>query len=145
METSSSTLFAVAQSSSGDVIGRSGGVLELLFAFDGRVSRSFFWAVWFANGVIAFVVAIIASSMGVIGALLVLGWLAASAWVGLAASVRRLHDTGQSGALLLLYLIPIIGFLVFLYVGLADGKSGPNRFGAVTYTASDLVAPRTRS
>jgi len=41
----------------------------------------------------------------------------------LAVTVRRLHDTGHSGAWLLLCLVPLIGFLVLLWAMLME--SGP--------------------
>lgn len=46
------------------------------------------------------------------------------------SGVRRLHDLGQSGWLLLVGLIPVVGFILQLYLFLAPGKQQP------------LVAPR---
>ena len=42
---------------------------------------------------------------------------------------RRLHDRDMSAWWLLLYLIPLIGFLVLLYFYVTKGTDGPNRFG----------------
>lgn len=46
----------------------------------------------------------------------------------LAAGVRRLHDTGKSGWLLLIGLIPIVG-LILIYFLAVPGEAGPNKFG----------------
>ena len=42
---------------------------------------------------------------------------------------RRLNDLDQSGWLSLLLIIPIIGFLFWLYLVFAPGTDGANRFG----------------
>lgn len=47
----------------------------------------------------------------------------------LAVAVRRLHDTDRSGWWLLIVLVPLVGFLVYLYFMVSDGTPGANRFG----------------
>lgn len=47
----------------------------------------------------------------------------------LAVTARRLHDTDRSGWWMLLYFIPVLGFLVLLYFMVLDSDSGSNRFG----------------
>lgn len=42
---------------------------------------------------------------------------------------RRLHDRDMSAAWLLLWLVPLIGWLVLLYFYVMPGTTGPNRFG----------------
>jgi uncharacterized membrane protein YhaH (DUF805 family) len=49
---------------------------------------------------------------------------------GLAVSVRRLHDQDRSGLLLLLALIPFLGWFALLVLMCLEGTRGPNRFGA---------------
>lgn len=49
---------------------------------------------------------------------------------GLAVAVRRLHDTGRSGAWLLLMLLPFFGTLVLLFFFIQEGDEGDNRYGA---------------
>ncbi len=46
-----------------------------------------------------------------------------------ALCVRRLHDTDRSGAWALLYLVPIIGWLVLFVFACLEGNSGSNRYG----------------
>lgn len=48
---------------------------------------------------------------------------------GLAVSVRRLHDTGHSGWLYLLIIIPILGSLFLLYFFVCDSAPEENRYG----------------
>lgn len=47
----------------------------------------------------------------------------------LAVQVRRFHDQGRSGWLILLNLIPYIGSLIVLVFMCLPGNPGPNRFG----------------
>lgn len=48
---------------------------------------------------------------------------------GLAVAVRRLHDQDKSGWLLLLALIPFLGWFALLVLMCLDGTRGPNRYG----------------
>lgn len=48
----------------------------------------------------------------------------------LAVSVRRLHDQDRSGWLLLLALIPFLGWFALLVLMCLEGTRGPNRFGS---------------
>lgn len=48
---------------------------------------------------------------------------------GLAVSFRRIHDRGRSAWWLLLYIIPLIGWLVLFIMFLGDSQPGPNRYG----------------
>lgn len=43
--------------------------------------------------------------------------------------IRRLHDLDKSGWLVLIMLIPIINLLFIVYLLVAKGTTGPNRFG----------------
>ena len=48
---------------------------------------------------------------------------------GLSLSVRRLHDVGKSGWMLLIAIIPIIGAIWLLVLFLTDGTFGKNQYG----------------
>ena len=48
----------------------------------------------------------------------------------LAVSIRRLHDQDRSGWLLLLVLIPFLGWFALLVLMCLEGTRGPNRFGS---------------
>ncbi|MFG2882028.1 DUF805 domain-containing protein [Streptomyces sp. NPDC048297] len=44
-------------------------------------------------------------------------------------SVRRLHDTGKSGWLILLGIIPLVGPIVLLVFYCTDSVAGENKYG----------------
>ncbi|MEH6524537.1 MAG: DUF805 domain-containing protein [Sneathiella sp.] len=48
----------------------------------------------------------------------------------LAVAVRRLHDIDKSGWWILIFFIPIIGFLLLLFWYVSKGTEGENRFGS---------------
>ncbi len=72
-----------------------------------------------------------------------LGWASADFYFGpiyilyglaillpnLAVSVRRLHDTGRSGWMLLISIIPIIGSIWLIILLVTDGHPGENEYG----------------
>lgn len=47
----------------------------------------------------------------------------------IAVSVRRMHDIGKSGWMLLVGLIPVIGVLILLYFTVLDSQPGNNEYG----------------
>ena len=47
---------------------------------------------------------------------------------GIAIVIRRLHDTGKSGWMILVGLIPLVGFIV-LIVFYTQPSAGPNEYG----------------
>lgn len=104
-------------------------VLGNYATFSGRARRSEYW--WFAlTGVIVSVVVNVVSSVsdvaGLIGLVYWLGTLIPS----LAVAVRRLHDTGRSGWMLLLALIPIVGAIILIVFLASDSAKGSNKYGA---------------
>lgn len=48
---------------------------------------------------------------------------------GLAVGVRRLHDVGKSGWMLLIALIPLVGAIWLLVLLVTDGEPGTNKWG----------------
>ena len=49
---------------------------------------------------------------------------------GLAVYVRRLHDIGKSGWMILIAIIPIIGPIWLLVLTLTDSNHGENKYGS---------------
>lgn len=88
--------------------------------FDGRASRSEFWW-WLLFTVLASAAAGILSDK--LSALFSLAVLLPT----LAVGARRLHDTDRSAWFLLLWCIPLIGWLVLLVWAVQESKE-PNRF-----------------
>jgi uncharacterized membrane protein YhaH (DUF805 family) len=50
-------------------------------------------------------------------------------WPQLAMQIKRWHDIGLSGWMCVLSMIPFLGIIVVLGVGLVPGTKGDNRFG----------------
>lgn len=48
---------------------------------------------------------------------------------GLAVGARRLHDINRSGWWLLLWLVPLIGWVILIVWAIFEGTPGENRFG----------------
>ena len=114
--------------------------LRRYFDFAGRSRRKEYWL--FTLGVV------------IVGTLLLAGMIAAAmsperthetVWLlwmfllglfnifiiipSLAVTVRRFHDQGRTGWLVLLGLIPVLGGLVVVFFMCLEGTRGPNRFG----------------
>ncbi len=49
---------------------------------------------------------------------------------GLAVAVRRLHDVGKSGWMILIALIPLIGAIWLLVLMVTDSNPGENQYGS---------------
>jgi uncharacterized membrane protein YhaH (DUF805 family) len=106
--------------------------------FNGRARRKEYWMFSLINCLVAFVLGIVAGVMftatnsASLGAVVfgLLGLYSLAVLVpSLAVAVRRLHDIGMSGWLLLIGLIPGIGGLVLLVLTLLDSKPGANQYG----------------
>jgi uncharacterized membrane protein YhaH (DUF805 family) len=48
---------------------------------------------------------------------------------GLAVAVRRLHDINKSGWWIFIFIIPIVGFILWLVWFLREGDAGDNEYG----------------
>jgi uncharacterized membrane protein YhaH (DUF805 family) len=90
--------------------------------FGGRASRSEYWW-WFLFNILASTATGIVSET--LSGLFSVGVLLPS----LAVGARRLHDTDRSAWFLLLWLIPIIGWIVLIVWAVQEGKE-PNRFSS---------------
>ena len=118
--------------------------MELMFQpfmkyadFDGRARRAEYWLfraagdwpdrrlrvrcrLWRAQS---------SESVSNIGATGTVALLLLSLCPGLAVRIRRLHDINQSGWLIFLGVIPVLGFLALLILACIDGTSDRNRYG----------------
>jgi uncharacterized membrane protein YhaH (DUF805 family) len=104
--------------------------LQNIFTFSGRASRSAYWWYSFALIIASIVLGAIAGATGSTAfLLLVYVVLLVAGLTGLSLAVRRLHDSGKSGWLLLLGIIPFIGGIILLVFVCLPGNPGPNQFG----------------
>lgn len=112
--------------------------------FKGRAQASEYWffflALTIVNAVIFVALMIpalatmdpVTQEPGVLGSIgsALMGIIGVGVFVPLlAAGVRRLHDTGRSGWLYLLCLIPFVGGIVLIVLLASPGQLGPNEYG----------------
>ena len=103
-------------------------VLERFAQFVGRAGRAEFWWFFLANLIVSVILSLLGQAstiFTVLGAIYGLGVLIPS----IAVSIRRLHDTGKSGWFLLLYLIPLVGFIILVVFFATAGNPGVNQYG----------------
>ena len=125
-------------------------IMQFLFSFQGRVRRSHFWLFllvlsaiyggefwqfghWHVehgvhNGPVgpAFITTVFGAVSNPIFTLLAIP----ACWAKLAVFAKRWHDRDKSAWFLLLYFLPVIGWLwQLIECGFLDGTPGPNRFG----------------
>ena len=110
-------------------------VLKQYADFNGRARRKEYWMFVLFNTIFSilamifdnvFGIAIEGIGYGPIYLLYVLAMMIPS----LAVAVRRLHDVGKSGWMILISLIPIIGGIWLLVLFVNDGNPGENEHGA---------------
>lgn len=94
--------------------------------FKGRARRKEYWMFTLINLIIAVV-------LGIVGGLIKFPFIStiyglAVLLPGVAVGVRRLHDLGKSGWLLLLGLIPLVNFYL-LYLFCLEGEKTTNAWG----------------
>jgi uncharacterized membrane protein YhaH (DUF805 family) len=109
--------------------------LKKYAVFSGRASRKEYWYFLLFNIIISVALAVVDgitgsfsadAGMGLLGGVYTLAVLIP----GLAAAVRRLHDTDRSGWWLLFAFVPFIGGIVLLVFLVQDGQPGANQHGA---------------
>jgi len=109
-------------------------VLKQYADFSGRARRKEYWMFALFNMIFIIVAMILDNVLGLTVGELPYGvfyFLYAFAVLipGLAVSVRRLHDVGKSGWMILIALIPIIGAIWLLVLTVTDSNSGENQYG----------------
>lgn len=92
--------------------------------FDGRATRSEYWWFFLFTFLVSAALSIVSEALSGVFSLGVL-------LPSLAVGVRRLHDIDKSGWFLLLWFIPIIGWIILIVWVIQEGKE-PNRFSVAT-------------
>lgn len=102
-------------------------VLSQYAGFSGRARRSEYWFWTLAT----FIGSIVATIIDLILGVQILQWVFALALLvpGLAVGARRLHDTGRSGWLQLVGIIPIVGWIILIVWFATDSHPGDNQYG----------------
>jgi uncharacterized membrane protein YhaH (DUF805 family) len=109
--------------------------------FKGRASRAEYW--WFALFVaLVYVVGLVLSSIDeTVGSVVLIVGILAVILPQIAAAVRRLHDTGKSGAWYLIAFVPYVGSIVLIVLLAQKGQAGANIYGPPTSGAVLPPAP----
>jgi len=102
--------------------------------FKGRAGRPELW--WFAlfQVAVSVVLGLVSNSLQGLAAL---GLLLPAIAVG----TRRLHDTGRSGWLQLVWLIPLIGWVLLIYWFVQPSAEGSNEYGSGPTGPVELKLP----
>jgi uncharacterized membrane protein YhaH (DUF805 family) len=104
--------------------------------FSGRAGRQEYWYFVLFNILAYILLSIIAGIIGKIGASLLSLYAVAVFLPGLAASVRRLHDTNRSGWWLLISAIPLVGPIVLLVFLVQESYAIDNQYGTIPRIAT---------
>ncbi|HOO24863.1 MAG TPA: DUF805 domain-containing protein [Paludibacteraceae bacterium] len=109
-------------------------VLKQYADFSGRARRKEYWMFVLFNMIFAIVAMILDNVLGIamegIGYGPLYGLYALAMLIpGLAVAVRRLHDVGKSGWMILIALIPLIGLIWLLVLMVTDSNAGENQYG----------------
>lgn len=102
--------------------------------FNGRSRRKEYWMFLLVNMMVAFILIVLDNLLGLASETLGYGplygvYLLATILPGLALSVRRLHDIGKSGWMLLIVLIPLIGGIWLIVLMAKEGEAVENKYG----------------
>lgn len=102
-------------------------VTKKYFCFEGRTGRKTFWMYILVVFIAQFIVNLIPGVGQLLSLILTLGLLCPN----LGITARRLHDTGKSGWLQLLMLIPFVGVIIVLVLCIPEGSAEANKYGEV--------------
>lgn len=107
-------------------------VLNHYVDFSGRARRKEYWMYILFHIIFTFLTAfldiLLSTEFNDVG-LFYLIYLVLNIIPGIAVSVRRLHDIGKSGLMILVNLIPIVGPIWFLVLTCMEGESKSNKWG----------------
>ena len=105
-------------------------LLNTIFTTEGRLNRFAYLKYQVTLALISALVGFLASNADTFLLTVPAGiWSLVACVGGVMLSIRRLHDLDKSGLMLLLVLIPLIDIIFLLYLWLAPGTVGRNRFG----------------
>ena len=112
--------------------------------FNGRSRRQEYWMFLLFNMVFAIVAAtldnVLGIAMGNIGYGPLYGLYSLAVLIpGLAVGVRRLHDIGKSGWMMLIVLIPLIGAIWLIVLFATNGTVGSNQYGEDPKNPTDEI------
>ena len=115
---------------------RSEGIREMFLTYHGRLNRKPYilrgLLVGITSSILSNVMGVMAESSSLalnLVSLVLLVVVLALCVVSVMLMIRRWHDLGKSGWFSLLLLVPLVNFVVGLYLWVKKGDDGPNRYG----------------
>ena len=119
-------------------------VLKQYADFSGRARRKEYWMFILFNTIFAIVAMLLDNAFGlnfgeIPYGLIYMLYALAVLIPGFAVAVRRLHDCGKSGWMLLISLIPIIGGIWLLVLLVTDSESETNKWGSNPKTNTEDI------
>lgn len=115
---------------------RSEGIREMFLTYHGRLNRKPYilrgLLVGITSSVLSNVMGVMAESSSLalnLVSLVLLVVVLALCVVSVMLMIRRWHDLGKSGWFSLLLLVPLVNFVVGLYLWVKKGDDGPNQYG----------------
>ncbi|MBO7611102.1 MAG: DUF805 domain-containing protein [Elusimicrobia bacterium] len=114
-------------------------VFKHFFDFKGRAGRKVFWLFTLNTIIIDLVLSYFLNNLGVVGVILSVAFSILLFFPTLGLDVRRLHDINLSGWWVLIFIIPILGFVALLVFACTPGTEGENKYGPATV---DVVADK---
>lgn len=109
-------------------------VLKQYANFNGRARRKEYWMFFLFNIIFSFAAAMLDNLLGTANPELNYGVIYILYAIimlipSLAVGVRRLHDIGKSGWMMLVGIIPLIGAIWLLVLLVTDSNPGENQYG----------------
>ncbi|STG50364.1 inner membrane protein [Escherichia coli] len=104
-------------------------VLKNYVGFSGRARRKEYWMFTLINAIVGAIINVIQLILGLEFPFLSLIYLAATIIPSLLCAFVVCTILTVSGAWALLYLVPVIGWLVLFVFACLEGNSGSNRYG----------------
>ena len=104
-------------------------VIQKYAVFEGRAKRTEFWLFMLVHNVIALILAALGAFVVSFFDFVLVVYALALLVPTLAVGCRRLHDSGKSGWMQLIFLIPIVGWIIMIVLFVLssgdDNKYGP--------------------
>ncbi len=104
-------------------------VLKKYAVFKGRATRAEYWYFSLFNIIIAVLISIISSIIKNNFNLLLILYILLTLIPSIAVSIRRLHDIGKSGWMILISWIPLVGTIWIFVLMMTDSNAGENKYG----------------
>lgn len=108
-------------------------VLKKYADFEGRARRKEYWMFILFNILISFVIGILGAIIGETGGLITVslsGLYSLFIFIpSIAVTVRRLHDTNRTGWWILIWFIPVIGWVILFIFMILDSDPNANAYG----------------